>query len=135
MALPLLALGFSMLFWTFTRLFGRLRIEIRSDGLTYTRRLFFFSVRRIVPLSDVGACRVEEVGVPGARYRHDWGRGHGFGPRAHFHDRDAIEPARRLSLDVGARTLRFGENLSQREREWARESINKALGQARGGQR
>jgi hypothetical protein len=39
--------------------------------------------------------------------------------------------SRRLSLDIGARTLRFGETLSPREREWVRESINDALARAR----
>ena len=131
MSLPLVAMGFSMLFWTFNRVFGRLRLEIGSEGVTYTRHLFFFSVRRSVPLSDVGECRLEEGRLGGARFRHDWGRGYGFGPRARFHDRDMMESSRRLSLDVGARTLRFGESLSSREREWVRESINEALGQAR----
>jgi hypothetical protein len=148
MALPLIAMGVSMLFWTFNRVFGRLRIEIGRDGLTYTRRLFFFSVRRSVPLSDVGECRLEEArsgadvpggfrgadvpgGFRGARSRHDWSRGYGFGPRARFHDRDVMASSRRLSLDIGARTLRFGETLSPREREWVRESINDALARAR----
>lgn len=131
MSLPLLAMGFSMLFWTFSRVFGRLRIEISREAVTYTRRLFFFSLRRSVPLSDVGECRLEEGRLGGARYHNDWGRGYGFGPRARFHDRDARGPSRRLSLDVGARTLRFGESLSSREIEWVRESINDALRKAR----
>ena len=32
-----------------------------------------------------------------------------------------------LSLDVGARTLRLGDGLSNREREWLRDSINGLL--------
>jgi serine/threonine protein kinase len=139
MSLPLLVMGFSMLFWTFNKVFGRLRIEIGREAVTYTRRLFFFSLRRSVPLSDVGECRLEEGrlgadvrgGFGGARSRSDWGRGYGFGPRARFHDRDMMGSSRRLSLDVGARTLRFGESFSSREREWVRESINEALGNAR----
>ena len=131
MALPLIAMGISMLFWTFNRVFGRLRIEIGRDGLTHTRRLFFFSRRRSVPLSDVGECRLEEARFAGARSRHDWSRGYGFGPRMRFHDREMMASSRRLSLDIGARTLRFGETLSPREREWVRESINDALARAR----
>ncbi len=140
MALPMIAMGLSMLFWTFNRMFGRLRIEIGLEGLTYTRRLFFFSLRRRVPLSDVGECRLEEARFGGAdergrfrgaRSRHDWGRGYGFGPRMRFHDRDMMAASRGLSLDVGAGTLRFGETLSAREGEWVRDSINDALGKAR----
>ena len=128
-----------MLFWTFNRVFGKLRIEIGGEGLTYTRGLFFFSLRRSVPLPDVGECRLEEArrgadergGFGGARSRHDWSRAYGFGPRARFHDRDINAAPRRLSLDIGAGTLRFGETLSDREREWVRESINDALREAR----
>jgi len=36
-----------------------------------------------------------------------------------------------LYLDLGARTLRFGESLSNREKEWLQDSINSALQQAR----
>jgi|GEM_PF-4125596 len=131
MALPLIAMGVSMLFWTFNRVFGKLRVEISRDGLTYTRRFFFFSLRRSIPLSDVGECRLEVARYGGARSRHDWSRGYGFGPRARFHERDMMASSRRLSLDIGARTLRFGETLSPREREWVRESINDALVKAR----
>lgn len=131
MALPLIAMGVSMLLWTFNRVFGRLRIEIGRDSLTYTRRLFFFSLRRNVPLPDVGVCRLDETRFGGARYRHDWSRGNGFGPRMRFHDRDMMTSTRGISLDIGARTLRFGETLSPREREWVRDSINDALAKAR----
>jgi eukaryotic-like serine/threonine-protein kinase len=139
MALPMVAMGISMLFWTFNRVFGRLRIEIGRDGLTYTRRLFFFSLRRNIPLSDVGECRLEEArfggaGVRGgfgsARSHHDWSRGYS-GPRMRFHDREMMASSQRLSLDIGARTLRFGEILSPREREWVRDSINDAVAKAR----
>ncbi len=133
MSLPLLAMGFGMLFWTFNKVFGRLRIEISGEAVTYMRRLFFFSRRRSVPLSDVGECRLEEGRESGVRDRYDWGRGYGFGPRMRFHDRDMMGSSRRLSLDIGARTLHFGESLSPREREWVRESINDALGKARRG--
>lgn len=133
MALPLLAIGFSMLFWTFNRVFGKLGIEIGPEGVTYTRRLFFFSLRRSVPLPDVGECRLEEGRESGARFRDEWSHGYGYGRRARFRNRGTIESSRRLSLDIGVRTLRFGENLSEREREWVRGSINEALAAARGG--
>jgi eukaryotic-like serine/threonine-protein kinase len=131
MALPLIAMGVSMLFWTFNRAFGRLRIEIGRDGLAYTRRLFFFSRRRSVPLSDVGECRLEEARFADSRSRHNWDRGYGFGPRMRFRDRDVMASPRRLGIDIGARTLRFGETLSPREREWVRDSMNEAITRAR----
>jgi hypothetical protein len=133
MALPLVAIGFSMLLWSFNRIFGRLEIRIGPDGVTYTRRLFFFSLRRNVPLPDVGECGLEKGRESGARFRDEWSRGYGWGRHSRHHDRGTIESSRRLSLDVGARTLRFGENLSEREREWVRGSINEALAAARGG--
>jgi serine/threonine protein kinase len=37
-----------------------------------------------------------------------------------------------LYVDAGAHTLRFGESLSNREREWLRDSINRALLKVRG---
>ncbi len=37
-----------------------------------------------------------------------------------------------LYLEAGVRTLRIGEGLSTREREWLRDSINAALKEARG---
>jgi len=40
-----------------------------------------------------------------------------------------------LFLDVGARTLRLGDGLSNREREWLRDSINGRLWRLRGGAR
>jgi eukaryotic-like serine/threonine-protein kinase len=40
-----------------------------------------------------------------------------------------------LFLDVGARTLRLGDGLSNREREWLRDSINNRLRRLRGGAR
>jgi len=131
MALPLIAIGVSMLFWTFNRVFGKLRIEIGRDGLSYTRRLFFFSHRRSVPLSDVGECRLEEARLGSGRSRRDWGRGYGFGPRMRFRERDMMASSHRLGIDIGAHTLRFGETLSPREREWVRDSINDALSKAR----
>ena len=141
MALPLVAMGVGMIFWTFNRAFGKLRIEIGDDGLTYTRRLFFFVRQRTIPLADVGECRIEEArlgggaavpgGFRGARFRRDWGRGYGFSRHARWHDRDMMESSRMLTLDVGAGTLRFGETLSPREREWACDSINDALARAR----
>ena len=133
MALPLLAIGFSMFFWTFNRIFGKLRIEIGPEGVTYTRRLFFFFLRRTVPLPDVGECRLEEGRESGTWFRDEWSRGYGHDRHARHHNRGSIESSRRLSLDVGVRTLHFGENLSEREREWVRGSINEALAAAQGG--
>ena len=37
-----------------------------------------------------------------------------------------------LFLDIGARTLRLGQNLSLREQEWLRDAINDCLRRARG---
>lgn len=129
MALPVLAIGISMLAWTLSRVFGKLGVAIDREGLTYTRRLFFFSSRRTVPLEDVGECTLEVGREPRARSRH----GYAYARRARyrFGDSDAAASFQRLRLDIGARTLRFGEHLSTREREWLRDAINAELRTAR----
>ena len=48
-------------------------------------------------------------------------------------DRHGSRSTSRLCLDLGVRTLRFGETLSDREREWLRDAINEQVRIARKG--
>jgi serine/threonine protein kinase len=129
MSIPFLVMGISSISWILSSVFGKLGIEIGRGDLTYTRRLFFFARRRSVPLDDVGECRLEE-----GRERHSWSRG-GWGDGGHgmsrYRSREWGRSSGRLSLDVGATTLRFGENLSSRERDWLRDALNEELRKAR----
>ena len=149
MAVPFLAMGLSSVTWYLSTVFGKLGFDIGTEGLTYTRRLFFFASRRLVPLEDVGDVRLEEgremrvrsrggwggawAGGLGGRWSDAWGDGWSGGSRhrARYRARDRIPAGARLSLDVGVKTLRFGENLSPREREWLRDALNEELRKAR----
>lgn len=144
-SLPFIIMGLSSISWIVSSLFGKLGIEVGPGEFSWTRRLFFFSRRRSVPLSDVGECRLEEG--RGSRYRSrgtwgdSWGnmdryrrdRGWGDLPRYRSHGRS--RSGARLSLDVGVSTLRFGENLSEREREWLRDALNEEIRKARAAQK
>jgi hypothetical protein len=122
-SLPFIAAGLPMLAWALNAFFGKMGIEITRDGLTYTRSVLFISRRRTVPLVDVGECMLEEGRETPVRLRYDWGYG--------YRSRRASAAPGRLTLDIGAQTLRFGENLSAREREWLRDAINDELRKAR----
>ena len=98
-AIPFLAVGVGVLRRALTSLFGYLELRIDEGGVSYRTRYLLASRPRIVPLEEVGECRM------------DGG----------------------LFLDVGTRTLRLGDGLSNREREWLRDSINDHLGRLRGG--
>jgi hypothetical protein len=141
-------MGFSSVTWYLSTIFGKLGFDIGFEGLTYTRRLFFLARRRQVPLEDVGDVRIEEGREMRLRSRGGWGgawagglgggwfdawgergdRGARYRSRYRSSDRT---PAARLSLDVGVKTLRFGENLSAREREWLRDALYEELRKAR----
>ncbi len=139
MSLPFIIMGLSSISWIVSSIFGKLGIEVGQAGLSWTRRLFFFSRRRSVPLEDVGTCRIEEGRMSRSRSRGMWGdawgdmgryrrdRGWGDLPRS----RDRSRSGSRLTLDVGITTLRFGENLSEREREWLRDALNEEIRKAR----
>jgi serine/threonine protein kinase len=142
MSIPFLAMGLSSVTWYLSAMFGKLGFEIGTAGLTYTRRLFFFARRRSIPLEDVGDVRIEEGREMRFRSRGGWGSGlsgrwadgwieEGSRYRSRYRSRDRGQGTPRLSLDVGVTTLRFGENLSAREREWLRDALNAELRKAR----
>ena len=139
MSIPFLVMGLSMVWWVLSSIFGKLGIDISAEGVTTTRRFLFFSRRRTVPLEDVGECRFEEGRDRGMRSRGGWGSGWGSGwdgmYRSRHRSRERGRSTARLALDVGTTTLRFGENLSAREREWLRDSINGELRKAKADRR
>ncbi|HEY9595390.1 MAG TPA: serine/threonine-protein kinase [Spirochaetia bacterium] len=129
--LPLVVVGVAMVAVPIAAALSRLGIAIKPDGLTWTRRVLFWTRRGTVPLEDVGECRIEGSEEDATRQRDGWEYGYGYGYRSR--SRRAMRMPTRLMLDVGARTLRFGETLSAREREWLRDAINEELRVARGG--
>jgi hypothetical protein len=137
MSLPFLVMGLSMVWWVLSSIFGKLGIEIGADGVKTTRRFLFFSRTRTIPLEDVGECQLEEGRDSRMRSRGGWGAGwdSGWGGMYRSRHRDRGRSTARLTLDTGARTLRFGENLSAREREWLRDSINDELRKAKSARR
>ncbi len=137
-SLPFLVMGLSAVWWVLSSIFGTLGIDVSAEGITITRRFLFFSrSRRTVPLEDVGECRLEEGPESRRRSRPGWGTGWDGMYRSRHRDRsrDRGRSTARLSLDTGVRTLHFGENLSAREREWLRDSINEELRKAKAARR
>jgi eukaryotic-like serine/threonine-protein kinase len=119
--IPFIVIVVSMFVWPLVSAFRKLGLSIGADGLTYTRSLFFWHRSVTVPLDDVGECRIEQP----MEHRGRWGY-----PRSGYR---RSRPSGRLCLDVGARTLRFGEMLSEHEREWLSDAINERLRIARKG--
>jgi serine/threonine protein kinase len=132
-ALPFVVAGLGMVTWVLSAALSRLGIEIDRNGLTYAERRFFATHRTTVPLVDVGECTIEE----GNAGRENRGRASSYidmryAMRAAMRSRySSRRPTRLISLDVGARTLRFGDALSDREKEWLRDAINEELRKAR----
>lgn len=58
-AIPFVAVGVGILRRALMSLFGHLELLVDKDGVTYSRRFLFSSRRRVVPLEDVGDCRLE----------------------------------------------------------------------------
>ena len=88
--------------------FGKVGITIEADGLTYARKFLFFRRETKLRLDDVGQCTVQE----GRSYYRRSGYEREYRSRSY------------LLMDLGARTVRFGESLSGREQEWMRDRIN-----------
>ncbi|HVP18885.1 MAG TPA: serine/threonine-protein kinase [Spirochaetia bacterium] len=116
-SLPFWAIGFLMISRSLYSLFGRVGFVIEENGLTFTRRFLFLRRRESMPLSEVGQCFIEE-----GRASH---RGR------HRHDR-RFETGSTLALELGARTVRFGGQLSPREQQWLRDRINAEVRRLRG---
>jgi len=127
--LPLVLVGVAMVAWPLAAALSRLGITIGPDGLTWSRRVLFWTRHGTVPLEDVGECRIEGPREEYSRRREGWDDEYGY--RYRSRSRRSVRVPTRLELDVGARTLRFGENLSTREREWLRDAINEELRIAR----
>ncbi len=128
-SLPFLVMGLSLVWWVLSSIFGKLGIQVSAEGVTTARRFVFFSRSSTVPIEDVGECRLEETGT---RSRGRWSSGWDL-YRGRPRDRDRSRT--RLALDTGASTLHFGENLSAREREWLRDSLNEQLRKAKAARR
>ena len=67
-AIPFVAVGVGVLHRALTSLFGHLELLVEHGGVSYSRRFLFSSRRRVVPLEDVGECRLDgglllDVGV------------------------------------------------------------------------
>jgi len=128
-ALPFVIAGIGMATFALSAALARLGFEIDRNGLTFTERRFFTTRRTTVPLADVGQCQIE--GVSGGREyraRASMYMDMRYDMRSRHSSR---RPVQLLTLDVGARTLRFGDTLSDREREWLRDAINEELRKAR----
>ncbi len=99
-SLPFWAIGVLIIARSLNHLFGRVGITIDRESLAFTRKFLFFRRREKVPISEVGPCVQQQER---ASYRRS-------------------RPA--LSMELGARTYRFGSDLSPREQEWLRDRIN-----------
>jgi hypothetical protein len=104
-SLPFWAVGLFMLYRTLYGLFGNVRLELSaSRGLRFVRK-FIKESQTNAPLADVGECVVRSA------YRLN------------------NVPQYRLELKAGAKTLRFGEFLAAREKQWLAELINRKVGE------
>jgi hypothetical protein len=104
-SLPFWAVGLFMLYKVLYGLFGRVTLEFSpARGFRYTRQ-FLGRKELAAPLSDVGQC------APTTAYRVN------------------NVPQYVLALEVGTRTIKFGEFLAPREKEWLAELINRKVGE------
>jgi Protein kinase domain len=89
-------------------LFGRAGVTVDADGVAFERRFLFFHRQTRVPLQDVGQVVLHQGSAHYRRSRYE----------REYRSRSY------LLMDLGARTVRFGESLSSREQEWLRDRIN-----------
>jgi hypothetical protein len=102
-SLPFWAVGLFLLHRVLDGMFGRVTLEISlTRGFRYMRQ-FLGRKEHEAPLSDVGRC------VAATAYRLN------------------NVPQHVLELEVGTRTLRFGESLAPREKEWLAALINRKV--------
>jgi hypothetical protein len=101
-SLPFWAVGLFMLYKTLYSLFGSVHLELSPGGLRFVRK-FLKEKQTCAPLADVGDCAVR------SSYRVN------------------NVPQYALELEVGARTLKFGEALAPREKQWLAELINRKV--------
>jgi hypothetical protein len=102
-SLPFWAVGLFMLYRLLYGLFGRVTLEFSlARGFRYVRQ--FLGRRELAaPLSDIGQCAATTA------YRLN------------------NVPQQVLELEVGTRTIKFGEFLAPREKEWLAELINRKV--------
>jgi hypothetical protein len=104
-SLPFWAAGLFMLYKVLYGLFGRVSLEFSlARGFRYVRQ-FLGRKELAAPLSDVGQC------VATASYTVN------------------NVPQYVLELEVGTQTIKFGEFLAPREKEWLAELINRKVGE------
>jgi serine/threonine protein kinase len=101
------------------KLLGRVEISIEGNDLVFTRRLLFLKWSRSVPLYEVGTVGMAAREEAGRRRR-----------RSGFY-------AGRLSrgglwMEMGGKTVIFGQGLTSREQEWLRDAIVTEVRRARG---
>ena len=101
-SLPFWAVGLFMLYKTLYSLFGRVSLELSAGGLRFERK-FLMERQTRAPLADVGECAV----------------------RSGYQLNNVPQYA--LELEAGRRTLKFGEALAPREKEWLAELINRKV--------
>jgi hypothetical protein len=107
-SLPFWIIGVLIVSRSLSSFLGRSGITVDADGVTFVRRFLFFRRRIHVSLQDAGQVVLHE------------------GPTYYRRSRYDREYRSRLYLlmDLGVRTVRFGETLSAREQEWVRDRIN-----------
>jgi hypothetical protein len=102
-SLPFWAVGLFLLYRVLYGLFGRVTLELSlARGFRYVRK-FLGRKELAAPLSDVGRC----AAVTAYRVNN--------------------VPQHVLQLEVGTQTLKFGEFLAPREKEWLAELINRKV--------
>ena len=102
-SLPFWAVGLFTLYKTLYGLFGSVHLELSAaKGLRFVRK-FLKEKETCAPLADVGECAVR------SSYRVN------------------NVPQYALELEVGTRTLKFGEALAPREKQWLAELINRKV--------
>ncbi len=108
-SIPFWCVGLYLLYRTLNGVFGRTEVELAAGELTVDRRLFWLSRRMTVPLAEVGPCRIAAAAAAA-------GSGQAQGP-----------PQTACLLDAGAVRVSLAGSLSDREKEWLRDTINAHL--------
>jgi hypothetical protein len=108
-SIPFWCAGLLLAWRALTGLFGSVTISFGPGGLTFTRRLFFFTRSVTVPLSEVGGCVFDDA------------------------PRGSVQRGGALRLEAGARILVFGGGLSRREGQWLQEALNERTRASRAG--
>jgi hypothetical protein len=114
-SIPFWIVGFAMLRRGLRSFVGRTFLHLSGDGLQFRRRLLFPGRITTIPLQAIGTVGIQrstawQVNTPGAR---------------------AGTP-QVLSIQAGAKSLSFGESLSDPEKKWLRDTIRREVEGLRG---